>query len=199
MADMKSKNSALAHIFTDKTWFTPSNLLTLSRVALAPVIVWLLYYAYWHAAFIVFVVAALTDMLDGQLARYFNEQTHLGTLLDPLADKIFLLSSFLALSYFHVPFFHVPGWLLTILIGREIAMLIGSVFLIRKDQVAMVKPLWWGKVSTCMQIIFICWLFICYFAGWNPYFLHHIGLVLVAACAVMSLGQYALKVVRLYS
>jgi cardiolipin synthase len=199
MADMKSKHSALKHIFTDKTWLTPSNLLTLTRVALAPVIVWLLYYAYWQSAFVVFVVAALTDMLDGQLARYFNEQTHLGTLLDPLADKIFLLSSFLALSFFHVPFFQVPGWLLTILIGREVVMLCGSLFLIRRDHVAMVKPLLWGKISTCVQIIFISWLFICYFAGWHPYVLHQIGLMLVAGCAVMSLGQYALKVVRLYS
>ncbi len=197
MADMKSKYSALAHIFTDKTWLTPSNLLTLTRVLLSPVIVWLLYYAYWQQAFVVFVVAALTDMLDGQLARWFDEQTHLGTLLDPLADKIFLLSSFFALSFFHVPFFHIPGWLLVILIGREVVMICGSAFLIKKDQVALVKPLWWGKMSTFIQIVFICWLFVCYFAGWHPYLLHRIGLALVAGCAVMSLGQYALKIVRM--
>jgi cardiolipin synthase len=192
---MKSKYSALAHIFTDKTWLTPSNLLTLTRVLLSPVIVWLMYRAYWQQAFIVFIAAALTDMLDGQLARWFNEQTHLGTLLDPLADKIFLLSSFLALGTFHVPFFRVPGWLLIILIGREIVMLCGSAFLIKKDQVALVKPLWWGKLSTCVQIIFICWLFVCYFVGWHFYFLNQIWLAAVALFSLLSLVQYALKLI----
>jgi cardiolipin synthase len=191
---MKSQKTLFKHIFADKTWLTPSNAITLLRMLMAPVVVWLVYQAYWQLAFITFVSAAATDMLDGQLARILNEQTHLGTLLDPIADKVLLLSAFAALTLFPVPFFHIPIWFLFILIGREFLMVFGSLFLIQHDRVAVVRPLLWGKISTCMQILFITWLFIAYFAGWQAGLLDQIGLSLVGFSAAISLLQYVIVI-----
>jgi len=193
---MKSQHIIWRHIFADKTWLTPSNGLTLSRLLLAPVVVWFLYLGAWPQAFITFVGAAATDLLDGHLARAFDGQTHLGRLLDPIADKVLLLSSFGALSFFHGPLFHVPGWFLLALVARECFMIMGSVFLITHHRIAQVQPLLAGKLSTCLQILFIAWLFISYFAGWHVPVLNNIGLALVGACTFISLGQYALHMLK---
>lgn len=195
---MKTQETLFKHIFADKTWITPSNGLTVLRMLLAPVVVWLLYQSCWFLAFTTFSVAAITDMLDGQLARILDEQTHLGTLLDPIADKVLLLSAFGALTFLQVPFFRIPHWFLLILVGREALMIFGSLFLIKKDRVDAVKPLLWGKISTCMQIIFIAWLFISYFLGWHSQPLDFAGLMLVTSCTAVSLLQYALAVIPPY-
>jgi cardiolipin synthase len=199
MVAMHTKKTLFKHIFADKTWLTPSNGLTIARLLLAPVVVWLMYHSCWSLAFVTFVGAAATDMLDGQLARILNEQTHLGTLLDPIADKVLLLSAFGALTFFPVPFFHIPVWFFCALVGREALMIFGSLFLIRHDRVAALKPLLWGKVSTCIQILFIAWLFISYFAGWQPGMVHNGWLVLVTSCTSMSLVQYALVILLPYA
>ena len=95
----KKVQSLRALILKDKSWNTFSNGLTLVRLVCAPVVVVSLYYAYWLTAFVVFMFAAGTDLLDGYIARAWNEQTHLGAFFDPIADKFLLISSFGALVF----------------------------------------------------------------------------------------------------
>ena len=83
------------------------NLLTLLRIILSPVIVILLIQGSFFKALIVFIVAGITDALDGFLARVLHQQTVLGAYLDPIADKALLASSFVTLSVLHI----IPGWL----------------------------------------------------------------------------------------
>jgi len=97
------------------------NLLTLTRIILVPVIVILLIQASFFKAMIVFVVAGITDGLDGFLARVLNQKTVLGSYLDPLADKALILTSFVTLSILGV----VPSWLSVIVISRDCIILIG--------------------------------------------------------------------------
>ena len=97
------------------------NLLTLLRIILSPVIVILLIQGAFFKALIVFIVAGITDALDGFLARVLHQQTVLGAYLDPIADKALLASSFITLSVLHI----IPGWLTVIVISRDFIILLG--------------------------------------------------------------------------
>src|SRR5437868_5339021 len=150
---------------SDKSWGTLSNGLTFARLILDAIVVLSLFRQWWVLAFALFVVAAATDLLDGYVARAFDQQTHLGTILDPLADKCLLVASFGALAFFHSPFFHVPYWFFLIVACREALILLGSIILLRWYKGAHVQPMLWGKLTTFLQILFIMWVFVCYFAG----------------------------------
>jgi hypothetical protein len=91
------------------------NLITLLRIILVPIIVILLIQGFFLKALIVFVVAGLSDALDGFLARVLHQQTVLGAYLDPIADKALLASSFVTLSILHI----IPSWLAVIVISRD--------------------------------------------------------------------------------
>lgn len=175
---------------SDKSWGTVSNGLTLARLLLSPIIVLGLYHQQYQTAFVLFVLAAATDLLDGYVARALNQQTHLGTLLDPLADKCLLVSAFGAMAFFHLPFFHVPYWFFLIIICREALMLLGALVLLLCKKGMDVQPLLWGKLTTALQIFFIMWIFVCYFAGWEPKKTHLIALVVLALFSLFSLCQY---------
>lgn len=177
-------------ILQDKRWLNISNIFTLIRILLSPVIVWQMYCRNWNYAFIFFVIGAVTDLLDGYLARLFDTQTNLGRMLDPIADKIFLVSSFFSLSFISTPSFHVPAWFVYLLLFREFALLSGCVllFLIRVNFEA--QPIMWGKLATVFQIIFIVWIFSCYFFHWIPVKTYSVSLILLAAYSIFSLLQY---------
>lgn len=180
---------------SDKSWGTISNGLTFVRLLLAPVVVVGLYRQCWVMAFVLFVVAAATDLLDGYIARAFDQQTHLGTILDPLADKCLLVASFGALAFFHLPFFHVPHWFFLIVVCREALILLGSIILLRWFKDAHIQPMLWGKMTTFLQILFIIWVFICYFVGWEPNQTHMFLLVLLTIFSLLSLYQYIRRAV----
>jgi cardiolipin synthase len=184
-------------ISSDKTWGTVSNLLTLMRLALTPFIVLNMYYQHWISAFVLFVIAAGTDLLDGYLARALNQQTHLGALLDPIADKLLLLGSFGALAFFSSPFFHIPTWFFVLGLAREVILIVGVCALCLRQKRAKIEPLIWGKLTTLFQIVFLKWIFICYFMGWEPKRTYTCLLYLVAVFSVISLFQYVKKAVDL--
>jgi cardiolipin synthase len=177
-------------ISLDKKWATFSNVLTILRLLLTPVVVSCLYYQKWLEAFWVFVFAASTDLLDGHLARLFDEQTHLGAFLDPIADKFLILSSFGALAFFHSPFFHIPWWFFIIVFSRDLVTLIGSCLLLCFYKDAHLEPMMWGKLNTLLQVLFLVWVFVCYFAGWEPYRTYLAILVILAIFSLFSLLQY---------
>ena len=100
---------------------TPPNLVTLFRIATAPVLVWLLMYegptASWAAAG-VFFVATVSDYFDGYLARSYNSVTTLGKFLDPMADKLVVMTALIMLTGMaRMP--HVPAWMVVVLVSRE--------------------------------------------------------------------------------
>lgn len=124
------------------------NFLTLLRIILVPVIVIFLIQDEYAKALIVFTIAGLTDALDGTLARVMNQQTELGAFLDPLADKILLSTSFIALSIFRL----IPGWLTVIVISRDFIILLGIMILSMMSVKYEIKPLFISKVTTALQI-----------------------------------------------
>lgn len=96
------------------------NLLSILRIALVPVFLWFLLEEFFLAAIIVLAVAGLTDFLDGYLARKLNQITKLGKMLDPVADRLYIFATLLALSVTG----YVPWWLATLVILRDVLMLI---------------------------------------------------------------------------
>jgi cardiolipin synthase len=148
---------------------TLANQITLARIAAIPAFVMLaIYYGEsvlngppepWlrYSAIGVFLVAAVTDALDGFVARRFNQHTKLGRILDPIADKGLLLSAFLVLTFGHweVKF---PLWFLILVIARDIAIVLGCLLVQFLNGDVTVRPSWMGKVATFSQMAAIAWV-----------------------------------------
>lgn len=125
------------------------NLLTLLRIILVPVIVILLIQGSFCKALIVFIIAGLSDALDGFLARVLNQQTLLGAYLDPIADKALLISSFVTLSILHI----IPGWVAVIIISRDVIILLGISVLSILSISVTIRPVFVSKITTALQLI----------------------------------------------
>ena len=130
------------------------NLLTLSRVLLVPVFVWMMLAGRARDAFLVFLLAGLTDLLDGLAARLWHQKSRLGLWLDPVADKILLTAAFVLLGLVHVSRPNaIPFTVVAIVIGRDIMIAIGALtlFLLRGQKAFF--PTLLGKVSTVAQVL----------------------------------------------
>ncbi len=131
-----------------------SNLFTFLRVLISPFIFISIMRDNVILSIILFIFAALTDFLDGYTARLMNLQTVLGTYLDPLADKIFLLSCFIALTLRN-GILNIPVWFVIFMVCREFIIVIGAIIikLIRPNFI--IKPTIWGRLNTLILILFI--------------------------------------------
>ena len=124
------------------------NFLTLLRIVLVPLLVILLINKAFLKALVLFTCLGLTDALDGFLARVLNQQTILGSYLDPIADKVLVTSCFLALAILKV----IPGWLAVVVISRDVMILLGISILSFMDIPFKIKPLFMSKITTTLQI-----------------------------------------------
>jgi len=134
--------------------FTVANLLTILRLALVPVFVGTVFYQHFRIALAIFFVAAVTDGLDGLVARTFNQKTPLGEILDPIADKLLLVSAFVVLSIQGVsPTTVLPTWLTAAVITRDILILLGALIVNFTTGLNRFPPSLPGKVNTLIQVI----------------------------------------------
>lgn len=138
---------------------TLPNVLTVFRMALIPVFVSLLFYQKFLFALAVFVMAGATDGLDGLLARRFHQQSPLGRILDPIADKLMLVTSFVVLSMRgvyptpipnHLP---IPFWVTITVISRDVFILVGALAINMVTGFRAFQPSLPGKISTLVQIV----------------------------------------------
>ncbi len=187
---MQQKDSLIKKILQDKTWFTISNFLTISRILLTPAIVIGIYYQKWTFSFWTLFIVGWTDLFDGYLARLLNEDTNLGKFLDPIADKILLMSSFYALAFLGSPSFPIPCWFVALIFCREFLIMTGIFCMMKVGVEIEIAPTLWGKLTTFFQIIFILWIFVCYFYVWVPAKTYYTLLYLLAIFSVFSLWQY---------
>jgi len=144
---------------------TTANKVTIGRILLVPFfIVTVIYYVktgvelYRWLGISCFAVAAISDGIDGFLARHFNQRSELGAVLDPLADKLLLVSGVVLLSLHNEPYLHpIPIWLTVTILSRDVLLLIGLVvihFVIGKVKV---KPHLIGKGATVLQMAAVLW------------------------------------------
>ncbi len=170
---------------------TFSTVLTVMRIILTPCIVSAMVWGSWGVAYGLFLVAAVSDMLDGALARMLNQKTFLGACLDPIADKLLLVSCFTTLAFTHRLPFEVPFWFVGMVLLRELVMVFGFVYLFTTTEGVDVRPTLLGKVTAAGQMLFIAWLFTCYFYKWVPTQTYYLCLASVTVLIIISFIQYA--------
>lgn len=175
---------------------TLSTAITLARIALTPIIVIAMVYGSWGIAFWLFIGAAISDVLDGYLARLLNDNTFLGACLDPLADKLLILSVFFTLAFISTPLFVLPAWFVITVLAKEMLLIVSAIFLFIKQGHLEVRPLLLGKLAMIVQTLFIIWLFSCYFFHWMPVktYTFMLGVVLIVVLA--SLVGYAWMILK---
>lgn len=127
------------------------NTLTLIRIILIPVFVTAIIYKRYDYALYLFGIAAITDMLDGLIARITGQKTALGTFLDPLADKFLLVTSFILFSIYGL----IPKWLTITIISRDIIVITGWIVLYVITHTKNIETTLMGKIAIAFQLILI--------------------------------------------
>ena len=129
---------------------TTANKITIFRVVLIPVFLVLAYTGHMRWALVVFVLASLSDMLDGYIARHYNQITDFGKFMDPQADKVLVMA---AMCYF-VEAGRMPGWALAVVLLREFA--VSGMRLVAVEQGRVIAAAWSGKIKTAATMVCLC-------------------------------------------
>jgi cardiolipin synthase len=128
------------------------NTLTILRILLTPLFAICLIKRSLESALLVFAVAAVTDGLDGMVARLFGQKTSLGAYLDPIADKLLLTTAFVTLAIQDI----IPSWLTVIVITRDVIILFGVALLTIMDRRVEARPAMLSKITTVAQLTVVC-------------------------------------------
>lgn len=127
------------------------NLITLARLALAPAFVLLLNDRDYSLALAVFVIAGVSDGLDGFIAKRFHYESRFGAILDPVADKVLLVSAYVMLTVLH----HLPLWLVIVVVFRDLLIVGGYVAYTSLYGPVHMRPSWISKLNTFLQIALV--------------------------------------------
>lgn len=166
---------------------TIPNLLTLARIFLTPLFAYLLLKNWMTASFFVFFIAGLTDGFDGLFARVLHQKSRLGSYLDPLADKLLLVTSFVLLWKIG----DAPLWLVLITVGRDLFIACGFFVLVASGVQFVVKPLVSSKLTTLFQLATVFTLLgrhIVLLSGW----MYSALFIITAGFSILSGWQYLL-------
>ena len=163
------------------------NKLTCIRMALIPVFVLLFnapFAAGRYLALVVFILASLTDMADGRIARKYNLVTDFGKFMDPLADKLLVCSALICL----VGSGEIAAWIVIIIIARE--FIISGFRLVAADNGLVIAASWWGKIKTVVQMVMII-VMLLNISSWTGF--ERVLIVAALVLTVVSLADYILK------
>ncbi|MBS1401880.1 MAG: CDP-diacylglycerol--glycerol-3-phosphate 3-phosphatidyltransferase [Oscillospiraceae bacterium] len=164
---------------------TTANKITIFRVVLVPVLLVLMYWdfpghMYWSLA--VFILASVSDFADGYIARHYNQVSDFGKFMDPLADKLLVISAMLMF----VSWGTMPAWALLIVVAREFA--VTGLRLVAVDNGRVIAAAWSGKIKTATTMVCICLMML-----WNVHWLNILCWVLIVATTVYSGCEYFYK------
>ena len=156
---------------------TTANKVTISRILLVPFfIVAVIYYVktgvelYRWLAIACFAIAALSDAVDGFIARHFNQWSELGTVLDPLADKLLLVAGVVLLSLHNEPYLRpIPPWLTITILSRDVLLLLGFALIHFVAGSMKTRPHFTGKIATVLQMGAVLWVLFKLDATWQHY------------------------------
>ncbi|MEK7735888.1 MAG: CDP-alcohol phosphatidyltransferase family protein [Nitrospirota bacterium] len=168
------------------------NSLTIARIVIIPLFTIAVIYKRYDYALYMFIVAALTDALDGFIARLTNQKTEFGTFLDPLADKFLLVTSFILFSLNDL----VPKWLAITVISRDVIVVIGWVLVYLITHTSNVKPTATGKAAIAMQLALLCYVLLDINVGFLPD-IQNVLIWLTAALTIISGLHYIYRGLKL--
>jgi cardiolipin synthase len=161
-------------------WFNLANLFTLLRLILVPYVIGAILDGRHGRALALFFVAAVTDVLDGAVARSYGLATQVGAYLDPIADKCLLSGIFLALGVTG----SVPWWFVAVVLGRDMYILLAVVAVMALTKVRKFPPSFWGKTATFVQIATaVAWMVV---NIWPAPVLHAISSAMLWICVAFT-------------
>ncbi len=171
---------------------TVANLITILRFVLVPAVVLALLQSRVDLAFAGFLIAGISDGVDGFVARHFNQRTELGAYLDPMADKLLLVSVFVVLGFMG----ELPLWLVITAVSRD-ALIVAAVLLAAiMGKPVTVKPLYVSKANTAVQIILAGLVLAELAFGFSLGFTRQLLIVLSGLLTVASAGAYLVPWLR---
>jgi len=164
------------------------NFLTLLRIGAIPIFLILLTDGRYTEALIVFALAGVTDSLDGAIARLTNTRTTLGSYIDPLADKLLLVSSFVILTFLNF----IPHWLAILVISRDVIILLGFLVLFMiTGRSIVIRPTFIGKACTFLQLLTVTQTLVAlHNPAWRSALLWYSTLTLAGGATAVSGLQY---------
>jgi cardiolipin synthase len=162
------------------------NLITLARILLVPVIVWAIASNQMQIAFALFLVAGLSDLVDGFLAKRFGMATELGAYLDPLADKAMIVSIYVTLGIADA----IPRWLVILVVSRDIMIVAAIMLSWLIDKPVKLKPLTVSKLNTVAQILLALLVLASLSIGFDADFAIQALAMLVAVLTLLSVAFY---------
>lgn len=165
---------------------TIPNLITVARLLMVPLIVVMIGAGQWAGAFALFVLAGVSDAVDGFIARRFGMQSQLGAYLDPLADKALLVSIYVALAIHGV----LPPWVAIVVVSRDIMIISAMVLSMLLERPMEVRPLVVSKLNTGAQIGLAALLLGANAFGGAPDMLVQLGLLVTVGLTLCSAGAY---------
>ncbi|MFH0799705.1 MAG: CDP-alcohol phosphatidyltransferase family protein [Pseudomonadota bacterium] len=176
-----------------------ANILTLSRLVLAPLFVALFVMGSREPALIVFCIAGFTDLIDGTVARLLEQPSKGGALLDPLADKLLVESSFVMLLWSGL----LPWWFFALALTRDVMIVFGIIYLERVKAEFPYRPTWSSKLATLLQLavavlgLFLWWQPGISFSGMEVAALHRAIIFAAALLIAISGVQYVILGLRI--
>jgi cardiolipin synthase len=162
------------------------NLITVLRILLVPVVVWAIATGRMQLAFLLFLAAAISDAVDGFLAKRFGMKTELGAYLDPLADKVLIVSIYVTLGITMV----IPLWIVILVASRDIMIVGGIILSWLVDRPVAIRPRPISKLNTGVQIFLPCWVLGSLGYGFDPEPVLTLVMALVAGLTLVSVGLY---------
>ncbi|MBL4757136.1 MAG: CDP-alcohol phosphatidyltransferase family protein [Rhizobiales bacterium] len=168
------------------------NLITIGRMIIVPIVVWLIFNGNFLTAFWLFLAAGISDGVDGFIAKQFNQETELGAYLDPLADKALLVSIYVALGIRG----ELPVWLVILVASRDIFIVAGVILAWMMDMALTMQPHMVSKINTTAQIMLAT--LVLGGLGFELEILEfrHIAVVSVAVLTILSLAVYLVAWLR---
>ncbi len=165
------------------------NIITLGRIILVPVIIWAIASNEMEIAFAIFVIAGVSDAVDGFLAKRFNMASELGALLDPLADKALLVSIYVALGIWGA----MPRWIVILVVSRDIMIVSAVIVSWLFDKPVEIKPLMVSKLNTASQVALAALILASLGFGFKPM---PYDVVLMGLVTIFTLGSVSLYLVE---
>jgi cardiolipin synthase (CMP-forming) len=153
------------------------NLLSLFRLVITIFFILLVVYGRLRLALLLFVLQALSDLLDGFLARRMDAKTNLGAYLDPLADKVMLASSYIALCFREI----VPLWLVILVLARDLVISLGYLVLLKRNLKTSPTPIFISKTTTVFQMLTIVYVLWSAERGFDEFFFYVTALLTAAS------------------
>ena len=168
------------------------NLITIARILLVPVVVWAIASREMQIAFLLFLIAGVSDAIDGFLAKRFGMSSELGAYLDPLADKVLIVSIYIALGITEA----IPRWIVILVVSRDILIIGGVMLAWFLGKAVRVKPVLVSKLNTVAQIALACVVLAALGFDLSADLAVRVLAALVAALTLLSVAFYVREWVR---